>query len=103
MEDERFVESYLRRVVESYGGRCVKFLPDYARGWPDRLVIFPEGILVWVELKRPHGGRLSPAQIVAYEELRRLGQRVEVVWTVERARYLVDCLLDEAQENSTKG
>ena len=90
---EKEVELCLRREVEKRGGRCVKFLPDYARGWPDRLVLLPGGVLAWVELKRPRGGYVSPSQRVAHETLRRLGQRVEIVLTKERARELVEELI----------
>ena len=88
---ESEVEAYLRRHVEAQGGVCKKFMPDYARGWPDRIVVLP-GVLVWVETKRPVDGRLSPGQLVAHEDLRRLGQRVEVVWTKEQAEALVEML-----------
>jgi len=70
----------------------VKFLPDYKRGWPDRILLLPAGRLVWVETKRPEGGRLSSAQLVAHEQLRRMGQRVELVWTKEAADRLVESL-----------
>ena len=86
---ESEVEDCLRRCVERAGGVCVKFLPDFARGFPDRIVLLPGGLLVWVELKRPRGGVLSPAQRVQHVTLRRLGQRVEVVWTKEQAEDLV--------------
>lgn len=86
---ESDVESYLRKRVEQAGGQCIKFLPDYARGFPDRIVLLPGGVLVWVELKRLQGGKLSPAQKVQHMTLRRLGQRVEVVWTKEQADALV--------------
>ena len=87
MESE--VEGYLRKLVERRGGKCIKFLPDYARGFPDRLVLLPGGVLSWVETKRPQGGVLSPAQKVQHVMLRRLGQRVDVVWTKEQAEELM--------------
>lgn len=86
---ESEVERRFRRAVEQAGGLCVKFIPDFARGFPDRIVILPGGILVWVETKRPEGGKLSPVQKVQHVLLRRLGQRVEVVWTGEQAERLV--------------
>lgn len=86
---ESEIESYLRRLVESLDGECVKFIPDYKRGWPDRILLLPDGTLIWVETKRPVGGSLSPAQLVAHVQLRRLGQRVEVVWTKEDADRLI--------------
>ena len=82
-ERERAVEQYLRRQVEARGGRCVKFDPSSTRGWPDRIVLLPHGHLIWVELKRPRGGVVSPAQRVAHEELRRLGQNVVVLKSKE--------------------
>jgi len=82
-ERERAVEQYLRRQVEARGGRCVKFDPSSARGWPDRIVLLPRGHLIWVELKRPEGGKVSSAQRVAHEELRRLGQNVVVLKSKE--------------------
>lgn len=91
---ENEVESYLRRKVEKAGGLCVKFIPDFARGFPDRIVLLPGGVLVWVETKRPQGGVLSPVQKVQHVLLRRLGQRVEVVWTKDQADDLVDSLVN---------
>ena len=90
---ENEVEGHLRRCVEKAGGLCVKFLPDFARGFPDRIVILPGGVLVWVETKRPQGGVLSPVQKVQHVLLRRLGQRVEVVWTKDQADALIDSLV----------
>jgi len=88
---ENEVETYLRKRVEAVGGQCVKFIPDYRRGWPDRVVLLPGGVLVWVELKRPRGGRVAAAQRVAHETLRRLGQTVFVV----NSKREVDVLLRE--------
>lgn len=90
---ENEVEGHLRRRVEKAGGLCVKFLPDFARGFPDRIVLLPRGVLVWVETKRPKGGVLSPVQKVQHVLLRRLGQRVEVVWTKDQADDLIDSLV----------
>ena len=90
---ENEVEGHLRRRVEKAGGLCVKFLPDFARGFPDRIVLLPGGVLVWVETKRPQGGVLSPIQKVQHVLLRRLGQRVEVVWTKDQADDLIDSLV----------
>lgn len=86
---EREVETHLRQLVERVGGQCLKFVPDQAPGMPDRLVLMPGGVTVWAELKQPRGGRLSPLQEWRHEQLRKLGQRVEIVWTKEQAEALV--------------
>jgi hypothetical protein len=91
MDRESVVEAYLRRRAEALGGVCKKFIPDYARGWPDRVLLLPGGVLCWVETKA-EDGVVSAAQAVAHEDLRRLGQRVAVVWTKEEADRLIELL-----------
>ena len=87
---EREVEGYLVRQVEQRGGMCPKF--DSVRGWPDRIVLLPAGVMAWVETKRPVGGVLSPAQLVVHEQLRRVGQQVYVVWSREEVDELLELL-----------
>ena len=55
MQLERDVEGYLRRQVENRGGKCYKFIPDIDNGMPDRIIVLPGGILVWVETKKGEG------------------------------------------------
>ena len=88
---ERTVEARLRRKVVELGGACEKFIPDDKPGMPDRIVMMPGGVLVWVETKRPEGGRLSELQKHRHRWLAGLGQRVVVAWTPEQ----VDALVDE--------
>lgn len=87
---EREVEGYLVRQVERLGGMCPKF--NSVRGWPDRIVLLPAGVVAWVETKRPVGGVLSPAQLVVHEQLRRVGQQIYVVWSQEEVDELLELL-----------
>ena len=96
---EREIEGYLRRRVEQAGGRCVKFIPDVDNGMPDRVVMLPGGVLLWVETKKPKGGKVSSLQREQHRRLRALGQRVEVVWTKEDA----DALLSELTPAAPQG
>ena len=96
---EREIEGYLRRRVEQAGGRCVKFIPDVDNGMPDRVVMLPGGVLLWVETKKPKGGKVSSLQREQHRRLRALGQRVEVVWTKEDA----DALLSEFAPATPQG
>lgn len=81
---ESVIERAFVHRVEALGGetRKVKWLDR--NGAPDRVVLLPGGGLTWVELKAP-GGRLSRLQVLEHERLRRLGQRVDVVWTLDAA------------------
>lgn len=81
MELERDVEQYLTARVRAAGGMCVKFSPDSMRGMPDRIVMLPGGVLVWVELKKPKGGKVSEVQRHRHRKLRQLGQQVVVLWS----------------------
>lgn len=91
MQLERDVEGYLTRQVERLGGRCEKFIPDLENGFPDRIVMLPRGVLVWVETKNGEGEEARRLQKMQHLKLRRLGQRVEVIQTKEA----VDRLLSE--------
>lgn len=94
---ESDVEGYLVKKVEQLGGICVKFIPDYNRGFPDRIVMLPDGVLVWCETKRPKGGRVSVVQQMAHVKLRKLGQQVFVVKNKDE----VDALLREITFHET--
>ena len=69
--ERRFVEG-----VEALGGMTAKLTVEGRRGWPDRLVVLPGGVIFFVELKRPKGGSLSAVQKGLHERLRRLGARL---------------------------
>lgn len=56
---ERSVEQRLVRRCKEEGILCLKITE--AKGWPDRELI-GFGRVMFVELKRPRGGRLSPMQ-----------------------------------------
>ena len=88
---EKDVEGYLTRQVERLDGKCLKFIPDIDNGMPDRIVLLPGGIVVWVELKNGKTEKARKLQRLQHRRLRLLGQRVEVVQTKEA----VDELLEE--------
>lgn len=82
---EREVESYLVRRLGEMGLDCVKFNPDLRNGMPDRLVLLPEREVLWVETKKPDGGRVAELQKYQHSKLRKAGHEVVVVWTKEQA------------------
>lgn len=81
---ETEVEGRLRRRCEESGGMCVKFIPDYLKGFPDRIVLLPNARVVFVETKKPVGGKVSTAQKFRLGKLRRLGFDARVIWTCEQ-------------------
>lgn len=75
---ERYVEQVLAKKVKKAGGLCWKLVSPGMAGVPDRLVIL-NGQVCFVELKRPHGGRVSELQKVRMKELEAAGARVLVI------------------------
>lgn len=59
---EREIERKLRTTTEARGGRCLKWVCPGWAGVPDRLLLLPGGRVVFVEVKRPKGGKYSPLQ-----------------------------------------
>ena len=59
---EKDIEQKLRTMVESHGGRCLKWVCPGWGGVPDRIVLLPGGRIMFVETKRPKGGRYSALQ-----------------------------------------
>ena len=62
MVREREIETKLTTLVTRYGGQCLKWVCPGWTGVPDRIILLPGGSIIFVELKRPKGGRESPMQ-----------------------------------------
>lgn len=76
MESE--IEKHLNRRVAQAGGLCVKVPPLFYAGFPDRLVLLPRAVVIFVELKDT-GKKPRGLQKLVHARLRSLGFRVEVL------------------------
>ena len=85
---ESVIEKHLVKRVEELGGEVRKVKWIGRRGAPDRLVMLPAPVVyhfartIWVELKAP-GEKPEPHQAREHERMRRMGQRVEVIDSIE--------------------
>jgi hypothetical protein len=75
---ESDIEKVLVSEVRKLGGRAFKWVSPGNDGVPDRIVIFPDKVPVFVELKTDTG-KLSALQAIQIKRLKDLGQAVEVV------------------------
>lgn len=79
---EKEIEKILVEEVRKLGGRAYKFVSPGNSGVPDRIVIFPDGRVIFVELKTSKGA-LTQLQQVQIKRLCNLGQTVMVVKGLE--------------------
>lgn len=70
---EKQLEQKLVTAVRGLGGIAYKFVSPGHAGVPDRVVLLPEGRVVFVEVKTPKTGRLSKLQQVEISRIRSLG------------------------------
>lgn len=70
---EKEIEKYFVQEVKKMGGIALKLIILGLRGFPDRTILLPGGVVKFVELKRPKGGKASPHQIKWKKILTALG------------------------------
>lgn len=80
---ESDVERALIDAVAARGGICVKVTVLGQRGFFDRLIVLPGNRVVFCEVKKPHGGRVSPHQKQYHALLRALDAEVVLVRKME--------------------
>ena len=102
---ERDIEEHLVQRVKELGGEVRKVKWIGRRGAPDRLVMLPETWIkpgafpfvelghfpartIWVELKAP-GVAPEPHQLREHKRMRRMGQRVVVIDSIEGVEALL--------------
>lgn len=81
-DSEKLVERTLVQEVRSRGGLCIKLLSQHFIGLPDRICLFPGGVIAFVELKTT-GAKPRKIQTFVHDKIRSLGFRVEVIDSVQ--------------------
>lgn len=79
---ERELERHFSKECKRLGLESLKIIPRFSVGWPDRLVILEESVVLWVELKTITG-IISPKQHKVHNILRSHGHNVLVLRTKE--------------------
>ena len=91
MKRESKVESFFRKGCEHHGFLAIKLTSPGNDGVPDRLVILPDGRVIFVELKTENG-KLSRIQAWQHERFRKHGAKVITVYGDRGASDLIGML-----------
>ena len=86
---EKNIENQLTTAVEKAGGIAPKFVSPSLRGMPDRLVLLPDGVCAFVEVKAPNK-KPRPLQKARHKMLKRLGFKVYVLDDAEQIGGIID-------------
>lgn len=89
---ESEIERRMVKLVKQRGGLCYKFVSPSNPGVPDRIIITPDGRVVFVELKTEIG-RLSNIQKWQRSEMLKRGADVRVVKGLDAMKALVNEVL----------
>lgn len=83
---EKEIERRMVQTVKDRGGLCYKFVSPNNPGVPDRIIITPDGRVVFVELKTEIG-RLARIQKWQISEMQKRGADVRVAkgWPAVKA------------------
>lgn len=80
---ESEIEAKLVQGVKALGGKAYKFVSPGNVGVPDRIIVMPDGLLLFVELKT-ETGRLSKMQERQIAELNQRNIPVQVLYGLEQ-------------------
>lgn len=95
IDSEKLVERKLVELVKINNGMCIKLLCDQLIGLPDRLCLFPNHKMAFVETKTT-GQKPRRIQVYMHKKLRALGFRVEVIDSVEEViNFVEDIMLNK--------
>lgn len=86
---EKEVEKFLLREVKKIGGVSFKFISPGNAGVPDRIVMLPNGKVVFVELKTDKG-KLTKLQEVQIKKISNLGADARVLRGIEEVKEFIN-------------
>lgn len=94
---EKKIEAWLGKQLKSLGCLYFKFVSPGNTGVPDRIIVLPGGLVIFVELKTDRGA-LSPVQWYQIDRLRDRGAGVFILFGMDDAESLVRILKSIVKE-----
>lgn len=85
---EKVIEQYFVAEVKKRGGMALKVNSTSMKGLPDRLILLPNGVLFFAELKAT-GKKARPLQRFIHQKLQSLGFIVYVIDSKAQVKKIV--------------
>lgn len=82
---EKLIEKHFVREVQKAGGLALKVNSTSMRGLPDRMVLLPNGVLFFAEIKAT-GKTARALQNFVHKKLRALGFDVYIIDSIEMGK-----------------
>lgn len=98
--NEKVIERKLVELTKQSKGLCVKLLTYQFTGLPDRMCLFPNGKIIFVELKTT-GEKPRKIQLNVHRMFRKLGFRVEVIDTIKGVENLINEIKSENERKQS--
>lgn len=89
---EKYIEPALVKFVQNLGGDCIKYVSVYSVGYPDRICLFDNEIVCFVETKSA-GRQMSPMQLLRKRQLEKRGFTVFKFDSIDQFYLLRDWLM----------
>ena len=100
---EREVERYFKAQLEKRGAIVWKFVSPGQAGVPDRIVLLPDGRVIFAEMKAP-GEKPRPLQRAVFTRMERAGHPVRIIDSREAVRdFMEEVMPDEIHSASVPG
>lgn len=94
---EKVIEKYLFDSVKALGGVCLKYSNPNMAGFPDRVVLLPDGITFWVELKSK-GKKPTEIQQIRIKYMMSIGHDVFVIDSKEGVDEVINKMTERAKQ-----
>lgn len=95
MKPEKQIENYLVNQIKKIGGKCIKMIPTFENGIPDRQILY-KGRAIFVELKK-EGEKAAPLQVAYMRELEKAGFETRVIDSTGQVDELINELKGSEQ------
>lgn len=89
MTPEGKIQKYAKDRFEALGGLVRKLSYEGRSGAPDLMVILPDSIILFVEVKKDENTKPDPHQIREHERMRKRGANVFVVGSFKQVDDLI--------------